>query len=88
MASSPQCQTGISRRCGSYSSAWLRAARYGYMFYIDSRNGQLSYRPGPKEISREERLRRALPLWRTWLEQMEAVPPITAGDRQAAKEAA
>ena len=70
------------------SSAWLRAARYGYMFYVDSRNGQLSYRPGPKELDRAERLRRALPLWREWLEQMEAVPPITAGDRQAAKEAA
>ena len=70
------------------SSAWLRAARYGYMFYVDSRNGLLSYRPGPKELDREERLRRALPLWREWLEEMEAVPPITAGDQQAAKEAA
>ena len=70
------------------SSAWLRAARYAYMFYVDSRNDQLCYRPGPKELDREERLRRALPLWRTWLEEMEAVPCITAGDRQLEKEAA
>lgn len=39
-------------------------------------------------MARDEMLCTSLVVWRAWLEQMEAPPQISAGDRQADREAA